>query len=113
MAMLFVLGACADPAADDGGTTTTLSYVEEGKELYDTYCAACHGVDGVGTGAGPSLLLPEYLPDQMDDTAFLVAVTEGVEPSEEWGGMSPIPALEHSQIARITAYVRELQTEAG
>ena len=104
--------ACApveEPAAELA-TTSTLSYVEEGELLYGEHCGACHGLDGDGTAAGQSLLGADYAADVYSDTRILATVSDGVEPTgAEWNGMDPITTLSHSDIARITSYLRELQ----
>jgi mono/diheme cytochrome c family protein len=107
---MLALGACAsvDPS---------LTPVEQGRRLYDTYCTECHGPRAVGTNDGPGLIGPEYLPDSMSDTDILVATTEGIEPGEiqrepgetQYDGMAAIPAVNHSEVARITLYIRQLQ----
>lgn len=117
--MALVVAACG-PRADEtfdpdrDRTVTTASYVDQGRELYDVYCGACHGDGAVGTTAGPSLLDPIYHEDSTNDTAILIAVAEGAEdPDSEYSSMPPIPAVSHSDVARITAYLRELQQGAG
>jgi cytochrome c oxidase cbb3-type subunit III len=51
---------CLPVAAQHGSTTATNPYtgpehVEAGAKLYRSQCAGCHGPNGSGTGAGPSL----------------------------------------------------------
>ncbi len=108
LALVLLIGGCAsvDPS---------LTPVEQGRQLYDRYCAECHGPRAIGTEEGPSLLDPQYFADQTDDTAFLVATTDGVEATDtRYDGMAPIPAVSHSEVARITLYIRELQqAESG
>lgn len=48
------LGALLVGAAGPG----PLSAQEAGKEVYDRWCAGCHGVDGAGAGPGASIMLP-------------------------------------------------------
>lgn len=94
------------------GTTTTLSYAAEGEVLYVTHCGLCHGVDAVGTEAGPALTDEIYHEAETTDVDFLLSVTDGIEPGEtEFVGMAAIPSLSHSDIGRITAYVRTLQDQ--
>lgn len=91
-------------------TATTLSYVAEGELLYLPHCGLCHGIGGVGTDAGPALTDEAYHEARTTDVDFLVSVTDGVDPGEtEFAGMAAIPSLSHSDIGRITAYVRSLQ----
>ena len=93
-------------------TTATLSYAAEGEVLYVTHCSLCHGVGAVGTEAGPALTDEIYYEAETTDVDFLVSVTDGVEPGEtEFVGMAAIPSLSHSDMGRITAYVRTLQDQ--
>lgn len=111
--MSAVIASCSaadEPRDTAAQTTTTRSYVEEGRVLYLTHCGACHATDATGTSAGPSLLGSEFALDSYSDTNFLAAITEGVEPSGgEWDGMVPIERISHSDVGRITAFVRNLQ----
>ena len=114
VALLILISACTPetvPTTLRGDTSsTTLSYAAEGGVLYDAHCALCHGPEGTGTTAGSPLIDEMYSADQTDDVAFLVSVTDGVEPGRtDFQGMAAITHLSHSDIARITAYIRELQ----
>lgn len=105
-AALVLLAACAsvDPA---------LTPVEQGRALYDTYCAECHGPRAVGTREGPGLLDSRYQADSMSDAEFLDATVEGVDAGEtEFEGMAAIPAVDEAEAALITLYVRDLQRAA-
>jgi mono/diheme cytochrome c family protein len=96
-----VLSACA-------GVDPSLTPAEQGKRLYVTYCEECHGVIGAGATDGPSLLDPAVV--ELDDEDYRLAVLEGVEAStNEWDGMSAIPALDDREIELVTAHVRTLQ----
>jgi mono/diheme cytochrome c family protein len=100
-----VMAGCA-------GADPTLTPAEQGLRLYETYCSACHGLDGAGTGAGPSLLDPRIV--DLDDEAYRLAISQGVEATgDEWGGMSAIPALDDREIELVIAHVRTLQDEPG
>ena len=56
----------AAPAAPPQGTTPSVKHVPasytdptSGKEMFDAYCASCHGKDGKGDGpAAPALKIP-------------------------------------------------------
>lgn len=115
VALVVLLGACASEVPSstidaEATTTVTLSYAAEGALLYDAHCALCHGPEGVGNSAGPAMTDEIYLPDQTDDVAMLLAVTDGVDPGRtDFNGMAAITHLSHSDIARITAYIRDLQ----
>ena len=102
-AALVLLAACAsvDP---------TLTPVEQGRVLYDTYCAECHGPRAVGTREGPGLLDARSQADSMSDAEFLDATVNGVDAGEtEFAGMAAIPAVDEEEAALITLYIRDLQ----
>jgi mono/diheme cytochrome c family protein len=115
-AALALLAACeprpaAQPPADPGPVPAELA---EGERLFNANCARCHGARATGTDAGPPLVHIVYEPSHHADIAFQRAVAMGV-PSHHWrfGNMPPIPGVDEGQVARITAYVRWLQRQAG
>jgi mono/diheme cytochrome c family protein len=105
-----VLAACG------GGGDAPAAAVdpERGAALFDANCAACHGPQASGTTLGPPLVHEVYEPGHHSDEAFQLAVARG-SPQHHWtfGPMPAIPGLDRQQVADITAYVRELQREAG
>jgi mono/diheme cytochrome c family protein len=107
-------GADDDLGVDDGGTASAAADTERGAELWTTNCAVCHGPAGEGTTIGPPLVHEIYEPGHHSDESFQVAVAEGV-PQHHWefGPMPALPGLDRADVADITAYVRELQREAG
>lgn len=103
------------PAANDTGIAPQdLALVAAGEPLYQSYCAACHGVDLRGTAVGPSHLSIVYEPNHHSDTAFLLAVRNGVR-QHHWpfGDMAPVPGLSDDDIEAIIAYVRAQQRLNG
>lgn len=85
-----------------------------GKVAFEETCAACHGVEGVGTEVGPPLVHPYYRPGHHADAAFVLAVRNGVQPHHwNFGPMPPQPQLSDQDIADVTAYVRRIQEAAG
>ena len=58
VAAVATLTACAPSSEDtaDAVTSYTLNQAEQGAALYNAQCAACHGDDLQGGGAGPALL---------------------------------------------------------
>lgn len=90
------------------------SFAAKGKKVFDSNCAACHGVNGVGTNTGPPLVHDIYNPGHHDDRSFYRAVKSGV-PQHHWrfGNMQPMPKVTESQIGAIVRYVRELQLANG
>jgi len=85
-------------AADDGAT------------LYNTRCAACHGVDGAGK---PAARIPSLISDDARN-----ASDAGLADSIANGGPSKKPphafqskGVNPDQVRMIVAYIRELQKE--
>jgi mono/diheme cytochrome c family protein len=97
-------GAAAEPPAE----------LADGQALFRTHCSACHGVAGVGTEQGPPLVHRIYEPSHHGDAAFQLAVARGVR-AHHWnfGDMQPVAGVTEAQVARIVAYVRWLQRQAG
>lgn len=85
-----------------------------GGTAFDSTCAACHGVNGAGTDAGPPLIHRIYEPSHHGDYAFQLAVSNGVR-AHHWrfGNMPPQPGLSEAEVSDIIAYVREVQRENG
>jgi mono/diheme cytochrome c family protein len=116
--VLFVLVALTIvlAAACAGGEEETAGAVdlERGRELFVMNCAACHGTNAQGSLNGPPLVHEIYEPGHHPDELFQRAVAEG-SPQHHWefGPMPPVPGLSEAEVADITAYVRELQREAG
>ncbi len=57
----------------------TQSLLARGKADYERRCAACHGVDGAGSGRdGPSLLAARYTPAMYPDVKLRRALEDGI-----------------------------------
>jgi len=88
--------------------------IAEGKQLFLANCAACHGVDLMGSETGPPLLHVYYAPNHHGDEAFQQAVARGVVPHHwDFGPMDPVPGLTRDDVAGIIAFVRSEQEAAG
>ena len=85
-----------------------------GHEAFDRHCAVCHGVNGSGSAAGPSLVHRIYGPTHHADVAFTLAVQRGVR-AHHWrfGDMPPQPSVQVGEIGLIVRFVRELQRANG
>jgi mono/diheme cytochrome c family protein len=107
---LVVAAACA---GDDEGSADAVD-LDRGRELFVMNCAACHGTNAQGSLNGPPLVHEIYEPGHHPDELFQRAVAEGT-PQHHWefGPMPPVPGLSEAEVDDITAYVRELQREAG
>ncbi len=98
-------GTAADSATADP---------ERGATVFAATCSECHGSLAAGTDRGPPLVDPIYRPGHHADGAFLVAVRRGV-PQHHWrfGTMPPQQGLTDADVRDVTAYVRQLQRDAG
>jgi mono/diheme cytochrome c family protein len=86
----------------------------DGRALFATNCAVCHGPAGEGTEQGPSLLDARYLPDQLSDAEMAAGIRNGVPEREfEFGPMPAFPRFEDDDLDAVVEVVRELQREAG
>ena len=74
----------------------------DGKVLFDTLCAQCHGVDGSG-GYGPSLARP-HLGRAPDDEALRSIIVNGIDN----GQMPPVRQTTVGEQNDLIAYVRSL-----
>jgi len=92
-----------------GGTQAT-----DGRALFATNCALCHGPEGRGNDQGPSLRAVRYLPDQLSDAEMAEGIRNGV-PEEHFdlGPMPAFPRLDDEEIDAIVEVVRDQQREAG
>jgi mono/diheme cytochrome c family protein len=86
----------------------------DGQRLFDANCATCHGAHARGTEQGPPLVHRTYEPGHHGDAAFHLAVRRGVV-QHHWrfGDMPAQPQVGEAETARIIAYVRFLQRDAG
>lgn len=106
--LLFLLVAVSSPAASGQGP------LSGGEELFNSKCAKCHGVKGVGTGGGPPLVHRIYEPNHHSDFSFRRAMSMGVR-AHHWrfGDMEKVTGLTGPEVELIIKYVREIQQDAG
>ena len=85
-----------------------------GQRLFDVSCALCHGPAASGTQQGPPLVHVIYEPNHHSDASFQRAAAQGVR-AHHWnfGDMPPVPGVTPDDVAKIVAYVRHLQRQAG
>lgn len=86
----------------------------QGRALFATNCATCHGINAQGTGQGPALVDKVYRPAHHADFAFHMAVRDGVR-QHHWGfgDMPAAPQVTPEQTAHVIAYIRQEQSTAG
>jgi putative heme-binding domain-containing protein len=99
-------------SAQHGGTTATNVYRTRadrlaGGKLFQGHCAACHGPDGSGGSAGPSLITGSFRHGSSDDAVFQ-SIAKGIP-----GTAMPAFALDGRQIWQLVAYVRSLSIGKG
>ena len=87
---------------------------EKGAAKFAANCASCHGERAAGSDRGPPLVHKYYEPSHHGDRSFLAAVRNGVR-QHHWtyGDMPPQPGVTNADVAKIVAYVRELQRANG
>lgn len=73
----------------------------DGKQLYQTHCAACHGQTGEG-GSGPTLATPRLV-RATNEAALLKIIKEGIAGTE-----MPSSRLDDAQIKLLAAFVQDL-----
>jgi cytochrome c oxidase cbb3-type subunit I/II len=81
---------------------------DAGKPLYDLYCRACHGDDGLGNGRDTKTLAsggPAAFPKDMSDAYIFYRIRAGA-PDTMMYGFDPL--LQEIDIWNLTAYVRQL-----
>ncbi len=85
-----------------------------GEELFESQCAKCHGVKGVGTESGPPMVHKIYEPGHHSDWSFRKAMSMGVR-AHHWrfGDMERVTGLTEEQGEQIIKYIRSIQREAG
>ncbi len=107
-------GASSNPAAAQVAGAEVPAEHADGKRLYDTHCARCHGVHAAGTGRGPSFLSNIYEPGHHGDQAFVLAVKRGVT-AHHWGfgNMPPVSGVSDDDVAKVVGYVRWAQRVVG
>ncbi len=77
----------------------------DGRRLFGSSCAGCHGLDGRGAERGPDLVTNRDV-QRLSDSALLRIIREGI-PS---GGMPPFGAmLDSAQTNAVLEYLRHLE----
>ncbi|HSE28763.1 MAG TPA: cytochrome c [Gemmatimonadales bacterium] len=102
--------ACGEPAPRRAAAATLPPDVAPGLGVYVARCEGCHGIDGGGTRAGPSLLT--IAADSGGAVRLVRSLRDGVPPTagSTWTvrGMPPVPMTPEDE-ARLLAYLRWLR----
>ncbi len=106
--------AVTHAAAADATAVKAPPALSKGEALFNSRCAACHGIGAKGTPVGPPFLDKIYEPNHHADSAFYRAPEMGVR-AHHWkfGDMPKIPDVTRDDLAQIIAYIRWLQKQAG
>lgn len=95
----------------------TQAMVNSGQELYGTVCVACHGADGGGSAAAPSLTDDEWLWVPGGEYNGLVQIINaGVAQPKQYPGLMPPKGggnFTDEQVREIAAYVYALSHRSG
>ena len=88
--------------------------IAQGRALYATHCALCHGADLKGTSTGPPFLHVTYAPNHHGDESFQRAVAAGVT-AHHWsfGDMPPLAHLTRDEVNAVVAFIRGQQRLNG
>jgi mono/diheme cytochrome c family protein len=82
----------------------------DGRALFASNCAVCHGTTGQGTDQGPSLREARYRPEQLSDADVADSIRNGVPaPESEYGPMPAFRQFDDAQVEALVKVVRELQ----
>jgi len=122
LACLLMAGCQGDDGSggnglEGNGTTpeaARAAMAQNGEELFNAKCSACHGLEAAGTDLGPTLIHRVYHPGHHPDASFHNAVKVGVR-QHHWafGNMAPVAGLTEPDVDNIICYVRGLQRENG
>ncbi|MBO0890746.1 MAG: c-type cytochrome [Acidothermales bacterium] len=98
----FYAGVQSSPQAD-AAQGASKAQIDQGRELFQTSCASCHGINGQGTSTGPSLY-------GAGAAAVDFQVGTGRMPLSQPGAQahSKAPRFTQAQIDAIAAYIQSL-----
>ena len=106
--------AAAAKASPPAAAQVTPAVLEQGRGVYKTYCAACHGDSGRGDGPAAGVMKPP--PRDHTDRAYMSTLTdEDLAKVIQMGGaikgkplMPSNPQIKGADLAAVVAYTRSL-----
>jgi mono/diheme cytochrome c family protein len=108
--------AAAPKAAAPAAAQVTPAMLAQGRTVYKTYCAACHGESGRGDGPAAGVMKPS--PRDHTDRAYMSTLTdEELAKVIQMGGaikgkplMPSNPQIKGADLAAVVAYTRSLSS---
>src|SRR5690242_14976070 len=94
------------PAQQASPTDSAADSLLEGKRVFSTTCAACHGLDGRGGERGPDIATKREVQLLADQDVFRI-VQDGIAGT----GMPSFSSLGRAQIQGVVRYLRTLEGE--
>lgn len=94
----------------------TQEMVDEGQQLFGTVCSSCHGQNGVGSPAGPSLNDSGWIQIGGQFEEIVAVINNGVPTPREFPGVMPARgggSFDEAQVRAIAAYVYALSHQGG
>lgn len=91
-------------AQNRAATTSVVRPEADGRQIFESICAACHGLDGRGGERGPDIARRRDL-QRLPDDALRRIVRQG----KPGGGMPPFASLGGPQIESVVRHLRVLQ----
>jgi cytochrome c oxidase cbb3-type subunit III len=101
---LFVVSLRRNEAAQNPQTQNAKSSNPESRQLFESVCAACHGLDGHGGERGPDIATRQQIV-QLPDAELLEILRRG-KPA---AGMPPFGAFGDEKLKGLLEYLRTLQ----
>ncbi len=99
-----LLGMPARAHAQQSGKSSADKNATEGKQIFSTTCAACHGLDGGGGERGPDISHRREI-QRLSNKALIQIVQDGVPGTR----MPAFSSLGTSSIQSVVRYLRSLQ----
>jgi disulfide bond formation protein DsbB len=102
--------------AEEAASPTPAGDAAAGKEIFDSVCSACHGLDGKGVeGLGKDFTTSEFVAGKTDEelVEFIKVGRDPSDPLNTTGVAMPPkagnPALTDEDLLNVVAFVRTLQ----